>query len=110
MQVVVFNPSAPKSVYFAVGFFSPKPTEAELLFIIGQIDGFSGKNAIWPGAGSAALSPAAGSLPALCCLLCLFLGQIGQNRAFFFFFPSLLNEPCVHGWGMGWGLKGAVFP
>lgn len=42
----------------------------------------------------------------LCAVDCVILGQFGQNRLFF---SPLLNEPCVHGWGMGGGLKGAAF-
>lgn len=106
--MVVFNPKAPKPVLFCFVFFPPKSTEAELLFVIGQTDGFSEKNAFCPGAGSAALSPAAGSQRGFVLLIVSF--WVGLGKTGLFFFPSLLNEPCVHGRGMGWGLKGAVFP
>lgn len=86
-KVVVFNPKAPKSVYFwssflLLFFFF---TEAELLFVIGQTDAFSEKNAVWPDAGSAALSPAAGSRRRFVLLIVSFWVTLGKTGLFFIF-------------------------
>lgn len=88
----------PKSSQIFFFFFFSFPREKSVVF--------QRKNVFWPGAGSAALSPAAG--PRCCFVLLIVSFWVSLGKTGFFFSP-LLNEPCVHGWRMGWGLKGTIF-
>lgn len=94
-------PKSPKSVALCLGFFPPKPTEAEsifLLFFLAKIRVFQSKTQLG----------CAPELSPLCATYCVFfLGHFGQNRAFFLaFFEWAL---CA-GRGRGHGLTGIAFP